>query len=166
MPSGRLPILGFVALVGALGVGAGSPQPTLRKITEFDLPGPSGKRFDYLTIDPEDHYLFSAHLAAAQTYVVDLRTNKVLATIADTPGAEGLEYVAEFKKLYTSNAGDNTIGVVDLRQMKVIKKIPTAAKPDGSAYAAPFHKLYVSDERGKAEAIVDARGQHCQDATF
>lgn len=157
MPNGRLPILGFVALVGALGVGAGSPPPTLRKITEFDLPGPPGKRFDYLTIDPEDHYLFSAHLAAGQTYVVDLRTNKVLATIADTPGAEGLEYVAEFKKLYTSNAGDNTIGVVDLLQMKVIKKIPTAAKPDGSAYATPFHKLYVSDERGKAEAIVDVR---------
>jgi 3-hydroxymyristoyl/3-hydroxydecanoyl-(acyl carrier protein) dehydratase len=70
------------------------------------------------------------------------------------PGVEGIEYVAELKKFYTSNAGDNTIGVVDLRQMKVVKKIPTE-KPDGSAYAAPFHRLYVSDERGKAEAIVD-----------
>ncbi len=157
MPNGQLPILGFIALTGTLSVGAGSPPPILRKITEFDLPGPPGKRFDYLTIDPEDHYLFSAHLAAGQTYVIDLRTNKVLATIADTPGAEGLEYVAEFKKLYTSNAGDNTIGVVDLQQMKVIKKIATENKPDGSAYAAPFHKLYVSDERGKAEAIVDVR---------
>jgi DNA-binding beta-propeller fold protein YncE len=66
-----------------------------------------------------------------------------------------VEYVAELKKFYTSNAGDNTIGVVDLRQVKVIKKIHTEKKPDGSAYAAPFHKLYVSDERGKAEAIVD-----------
>jgi hypothetical protein len=25
--------------------------PTLKKIAEFDLPGPGGKRFDYLTID-------------------------------------------------------------------------------------------------------------------
>lgn len=129
--------------------------PTLRQIAEFDLPGPAGKRFDYLTIDPDDHYLISAHLAAGQTYVVDLRTDKVVATIADTPGAEGVEYVPELKKFYTSNAGDNTIGVVDLRQMKVVKKIPTERKPDGSAYAPPFHKLYVSDERGKAEAIVD-----------
>ena len=129
--------------------------PTLRKIAEFDLPGPQGKRFDYLTIDSDDHYLISAHLAAGQTYVIDLRTNKVVATISDTPGAEGVEYVSELKKFYTSNAVDNTIGVVDLRQMKVIKKLPTEHKPDGSAYAAPFHKLYVSDERGKAEAIVD-----------
>lgn len=131
------------------------PAPTLRKIAEFDLPGPPGKRFDYLTIDPDDHYLISAHLAAGQTYVIDLQTNKVVATVADTPGAEGVEYVPELKKFYTSNAGDNTIGVVELRQMKVVKKIPTERKPDGSAYAAPFHKLYVSDERGKAEAIVD-----------
>lgn len=89
--------------------------------------------------------------------MIDLRTNKVLGTVTDRPGAEGVEYVPELKKFYTSNAGDNTIGVVDVRQMKVIKKIPTEAKPDGSTYAASFHKLYVSDERGKAEAIVDVR---------
>src|SRR5207245_11073671 len=28
-----------------------SSGPTLKKIAEFDLPGPVGKRFDYLTID-------------------------------------------------------------------------------------------------------------------
>jgi DNA-binding beta-propeller fold protein YncE len=128
---------------------------TLKKAAQFDLPGPGGKRFDYLTIDTDDHYLFSAHLAAGQTYVIDLRTNKVVATVGDTPGAEGIEYVPELKKFYTSNAGDNTIGVVDLHQMKVVKKLRTEKKPDGSVYAAPFHKLYVSDERGKAEAVVD-----------
>ena len=143
-------------LAALLFVGTISAQ-TLKKIAEFDVPGPPGKRFDYLTIDPEDHYLISAHLAAGQTYIIDLRNNRVVATIADTPGVEGVEYVPELKKLYTSNSGDDTIGVVDLRQMKVIKKLPTDHKPDGSAYAAPFHKLYVSDERGKAEAIVDVR---------
>ena len=134
---------------------AQASSPTLKKIAEFDLPGPRGKRFDYLTIDRDDHYLISAHLGAGQTYVIDLRTNKVVATVTDTPGAEGIEYVPELKKFYTSNAGDNTIGVVDLHEKKVIKKLHTEKKPDGSAYAAPFHKLYVSDERGKAEAIVD-----------
>lgn len=128
---------------------------TLKKVSEFELPGPTGKRFDYLTIDPDDHYLISAHLGAGQTYVIDLRTDKVLATVADTPGAEGVEYVPELRKFYTSNAGDNTIGVVDMHEMKVVKKLRTERKPDGGAYAAPFHKLYVSDERGKAEAVVD-----------
>src|SRR6266568_5988196 len=144
-------VLGSFLSVCASGAGG----QTLKETAKFDLPGPGGKRFDYLTIDPDDHYLISAHLGADQTYVIDLATNKVVATIADTPGAEGVEYVPELKKFYTSNAGDNTIGVVDLKQMKVIEKLKTEAKPDGSTYAAPFHKLYVSDERGKAEAIVD-----------
>jgi DNA-binding beta-propeller fold protein YncE len=94
---------------------------TLKEVTTFDLPGPGGKRFDYLTIDEDDHYLLSAHLAAGQTYVIDLGTNKVVATITDTPGAEGVEYIPGLKKFYTSNAHDNTIGVVDLKQMKVVK---------------------------------------------
>src|SRR5215475_2668585 len=149
------PLVSFLAAYFIFG--AFAEGQTLRKVAAFDLPGPGGKRFDYLTIDADDGYLISAHLAADQTYVIDLATNKVIATIVDTPGAEGVEYVPELKKFYTSNAHDNTIGVVDLKQMRVIKKLKTEAKPDGSAYAAPFRKLYVSDERGKAEAVVDVQ---------
>jgi YVTN family beta-propeller protein len=130
---------------------------TLRQIASFDLPGPPGKRFDYLTIDRDDGYLLSAHLGAELLYVIDLTTNKVLKAIPSVPGVEGVEYVPELKKVYTSDWYENKIGVIDLRQMKVIAKIPTQEKPDGSAYAAPFHKLYVSDERGKAEAIVNVQ---------
>ena len=82
--------------------------PTLKKLTAFDLPGPAGKRFDYLTIDEDDHYLISAHLAAEQTYVIDLQTNRIVAVVTDTPGVEGVEYVPELKKFYTSNAHDDT----------------------------------------------------------
>jgi len=110
----------FLFGFGTTGV-AQTAGSTLKKITAFDLPGPAGKRFDYLTIDEDDHYLISAHLAASQTYVIDVRTNKVVAVVTDTPGVEGVEYVPELKKFYTSNAHDNTIGVVDLKQMKVIK---------------------------------------------
>ena len=155
MQSRMMFVLGTIALAAAVGMHAQSGASTLKKVKDYDLSGPPGKRFDYLTIDTDDDYLISAHLAANQTYVIDLHTDKVLATVTDTPGAEGVEYVPEFKKFYTSNAGDNTIGVVDMKQMKVVKKLKTESKPDGSTYAAPYHKLYVSDERGKAEAIVD-----------
>lgn len=128
---------------------------TLKQVATIELPGPAGKRFDYLTIAYDDHYLLSAHLAAGLLYVIDLKTNKLVATIPDVPGVEGVEHVPELKKVYTSDWHENKIGIIDLKQMKVIKKLPTEDKPDGSAYAAPFHKLYVSDERGKAEAIVD-----------
>jgi len=106
-------------------------------------------------IDYDDDWLFSAHLAAGRTYVIDLKSNQVLHTVTDTPGAEGLEYVPDERKVYTSNAADNTVGVIDLNTMKVVRKIPTESKPDGNTYAAPHHKLYVSDERAKAVAVVD-----------
>ncbi|HET9100079.1 MAG TPA: YncE family protein [Acidobacteriaceae bacterium] len=133
----------------------GAGNATLREVAHFDLPGPPGKRFDYLTIDSVDDWLLSAHLAAGQTYVIDLKTTKVVGTIPDTPGVEGIEFVPETRTVYTSNSGDNSIGIAPLAGMKVVKKLPTASKPDGSAFAAPFHKLYVSDERGKAEAVID-----------
>src|SRR5260370_12715718 len=147
----RTPLLAMLLLA----VAGSSPGQTLKQIAALDLPGPAGKRFDYLTFDNEDHYLLSAHLAAGILYVIDVRTNKLVKAIPGVPGVEGVEYVPGLKKVYTSDSGDNKIGVVDLKTMKVIKTLPTEAKPDGSTYAEPFRKAYVSDERGSAEAVVD-----------
>jgi len=130
---------------------------TLRQIAVIDLPGPSGKRFDYLTIDDGDRYLFSAHLAAGLLHVIDLRTNTVVQTVPDVPGVEGVAYIPEGRKVYTANWWENKIGVVDLARMTVVKKVATEAKPDGIAYAAPFGKAYVSNERAKAESVIDVR---------
>jgi len=157
-----------VTMAAAIGVGlwpgsgrGGAPlaaeHPSLRQIAEFELPGPAGKRFDYLTIDPDDNYLLSAHLGAGLLHVVDLRTNAVVDTVADVPGVEGVAYIAEGRKIYTANWGENKIGVIDVARMAVVKRLPTEAKPDGIAYAAPFHKAYVSNERAKAESVIDVR---------
>ena len=108
----------------------------LKRVASIDLPGPSGQRFDYLTIDYDDHYLFCAHLGAGKLYVIDLGTNKVLKTISDLPGIEGVEYAPDVKKVYTSNWHEDKIGVIDVKTMQIIKKIPTESKPDGSATGA------------------------------
>src|SRR5438876_9733091 len=89
---------------------------TLKQVTKFALPGPGGKRVHYLTIDADARYLISAHLAADQTYVIDLATSRVLATVTDTPGAEGVDYVRELQKLYTPNAHYSTIAVAAVKQ--------------------------------------------------
>ena len=121
----------------------------------IEIPGPKGKRFDYLTIDPARRLLFATHLGAGLMYVIDLESNRVIKTISDVPGIEGVEVAPDVKKVYTSDWYENKIGVIDLDRLRLIKKIPTEAKPDGIAYAAPFHKTYVSDERAKLLAVVD-----------
>ena len=132
-----------------------SQAQTLRKVGTLDLPRPKGQRFDYLTIDDEDHWLLSAHLGPGILYVIDTRTDKLVRAIPGVPGITGLEYVPGLRKVYTSDWGEEKIGVVDLHSMTVTKRLPTAAKPNGSVYATPFRKLYVSDTLGKAVAVVD-----------
>lgn len=144
----------FFAIACSLSAQTLSGQ-TLKKVGVIDLPGPKGQRFDYLTIDEEDHYLLSAHLGPGILYVIDLQNNKLVKAIPGVPGITGLEYVPGLCKVYTSNWGEEKIGVVDLRTMSVVKRLPTAAKPNGTAYTAPFRKVYVSDTLGKAVAVVN-----------
>jgi len=62
------PLVSFLAVYVLVGVFA--EGQTLSRVAAIDLPGPGGKRFDYLTIDADDNYLSSAHLGADQTYVI------------------------------------------------------------------------------------------------
>jgi len=130
---------------------------TLRKVATVDLPGPKGQRFDYLTMDDEDHWLLSAHLGPGILYVIDVQTNKLVQAIPGVPGITGVEYVPGLRKIYTSDWGEEKIGIVDLQTTKVVKRLATAAKPNGSTYAAPFHKLYIVDSLGKAVAVIDVQ---------
>lgn len=140
-----------VFLLLACGLGA----QTLRKIAAIDLPGPKGERFDYLTMDDEDHWLLSAHLGPGLLYVIDVHTNKLVKAIPGVPGITGLEYVPGLHKVYTSDWGEEKIGVVDLRSFSVIKRLQTGSKPNGSVYAAPFGKVYVVNTLAKAVSVID-----------
>jgi DNA-binding beta-propeller fold protein YncE len=130
--------------------------PTLKRAASIDLPGPTGQRFDYLTIDYEDHYLLSAHLGPGILYVIDMRANRLVKAILGVPEITGLEYVPGLRKVYTSDRGETKVGVVSLDQMRVVTRIPIGQKPNGSAYAEPFGKMYVSTY-GDEEDVIDVR---------
>ena len=50
----------LLGVTGAAKLPSPTSGPTLKKVAKSDLPGPPGKRFDYLTIDADDHYLIRA----------------------------------------------------------------------------------------------------------
>jgi len=128
---------------------------TLKKIAVIELPGPRGEHFDHLAMDDEDHFLLSAHLGADTLYVIDVRTNKVVAAIHSLPGITAPIYVPGLRKVYTCDWGENKVGIVSLGGMKVIKKLATGEKPNGGTYAEPFGKVYVSDTLGKEVTVID-----------
>jgi len=123
-----------------LGITIGLSGQSLKKVSLIDLPGPKGQRFDYLTMDDEDHFLLSAHLGPGILYVIDVRTNKLVKPIAGVPGITGLEYVPGLHKVYTSNWGEQKIGVVDLRTMSVVKRLPTESSRMESPMQSHFAK--------------------------
>src|SRR5713226_2575451 len=93
-------------LIAVLGMASLLSQELLQKIAVIELPGPKGQRFDYLTVDPEDHYLLSAHLGPGILYVIDMRTNQLVKAIPGLPGITGLEFVPGIRKVYTSDWGE------------------------------------------------------------
>jgi YVTN family beta-propeller protein len=139
----------YRAFIAVLGMALVLFQVSLTNIAVIELPGPKGQRFDYLTVDGEDHYLLSAHLGPGILYVIDMRTNKLVEAIPDLPGITGLEYVPGLHKVYTSNWGEEKIGVVDLRTMSVIKRLPTDSKPNGIAYAEPIAFSWLTAKTGQ-----------------
>src|SRR5436309_4696695 len=125
-----------VTLVAAIGVGLwtqfgrggaqpAADHPSLRQIVEFELPGPPGKRFDYLTIDEDDNYLLSAHLGAGLLHVVDLRASSVVKTVPDVPGIEGVAYIAEGKKIYAAKSLSNELCVLDGTLISGVMRLTT-----------------------------------------
>ena len=141
-------------LVAFFGMASLLSHDLLHKVAVIELPGPKGQRFDYLAVDPEDHYLLSAHLGPGILYVIDMQSNKLVKAIPQLPGITGLEYIAGLHKVYTSNWGEEKIGVVDLRTMSVVKRLPTESKPNGIAYAEPFRKAYVVNALGEAVSVL------------
>jgi hypothetical protein len=145
-----------VLFVVALTLTGQTSGQSLRRVGVIDLPGPKGQRFDYLTMDDEDHYLLSAHLGPGILYVIDTQKNVLVKAIPGVPGITGLEYVPTLHKVYTSDWGEEKIGVVDLRQMKVVKRLPTAEKPN-SRKTESLSRVWWSTSRLESEIVLSCR---------
>jgi len=142
-------LLSFCALPAA--------AATLKKVAVIDLPGPRGAHFDHLTIDYADDYLLSAHTEPGILYVIDLKTNQLVAAIYGLPGITAPICVPGLNKAYACDWGENKVAVISLKDMKVTKRLPTGEKPNGGAYAEPFGKVYISDTLGKQLSVIDVR---------
>src|SRR5258708_40248002 len=122
-----------IILLGLSIIASGqSSAQSLKRVGFIDLPGPKGQRFDYLTMDDEDHYLLSAHLGPGILYIIDVRTNSLVKAIPGLPGITGVEYIPGLHKAYTSDWGEEKIVIGELLQMRLLKRLPTAQKPNAS----------------------------------
>lgn len=139
---------GTVAAAQAPGLPLRVVQP------DIVLPG-RPDRFDYASIDAVRRLLFIAHLGSDIVTVVDLRTLRVAANVADVPGVHGVLAVPELGEVFATATDRNQIDVISERDFRIIGQAPAGVYPDGMAYAPTAHRLFVSDEAGHTETVID-----------
>ena len=112
--------------------------------------------WDYLAVDESAQRLFLSH--AAVVNVIDLKTDKVLATIPDTKGVHGIAIANDLSKGFTSNGKDTSITVFDLKSLTVIEKVKIKGiKPDAILYDIFSHKVFVFNGKSYDATVMDAK---------
>ncbi len=150
-----------LALVVAVSVAGrqaiGAARLPLRIVTDILLAGGSS-RLDYESLDDRRGLLFVAHLGASSISVVDVRSNRVVATIPDVAGVHGVLAIPALGRVYASATDDNQVAVIDEHTLRVTARIPGGGYPDGLAYDPRDQKVFVSDEGGGGtDTVIDTR---------
>jgi YVTN family beta-propeller protein len=112
--------------------------------------------WDYLTVDNLNQNLFVSHGNVVN--IVDLKTDKVVATIPDTKGVHGIAIASDLNKAFISNGKDNSISIVDLKTFELIEKVKIEGlNPDAILYDKFSHKVFAYNARSEDATVLDAR---------
>ncbi len=130
--------------------------PVLTVVADYPLPGPA-VRFDYQSLDIGSDRLYIAHMGAGAIVVFNVRTHKVVTTIAGMPGVTGVWAVPEEHRIYASLTRLHQVAVIEDSAYQVVARVGDIGFPDGIAYAPDQRKVYVSDESGGGELVIDAQ---------
>jgi DNA-binding beta-propeller fold protein YncE len=110
--------------------------------------------WDYLAVDPARHHLFISR--ASHVEVIDTRTGKPVADIADTDGVHGFAFAQDQKLGFITNGRANTIAAFDLDTLKVVTTIDAGGQnPDAIAYAPGLARMYISNGKSHSVSALD-----------
>jgi DNA-binding beta-propeller fold protein YncE len=151
-----MPSLATAALAVLVGASTAGSLP-LRPAARVPLSGPA-VRFDYTSIDPSTNRLWIAHMDADRLLAVDLRTRRIVRSIA-APGVHGVIAVPELHRVYASATDAKQVLTIDARSGAVLARAPAGQYPDGLAYDPVERRVFVSDESGGVETVLNAAGR-------
>jgi YVTN family beta-propeller protein len=144
--------LPFAFALVALLVGAAEAQ-NYQQSTAIPVGTEGG--WDYASVDPEGHRLYVTH--GTQVVVIDTTTDKVVGTIADTPGVHGFAIAHDLGKGFASNGREAKVSIVDLKTLETTSKVPTGENPDAITYEPGKQEVYAFNGRSKSATVIDAK---------
>ncbi len=132
---------------------AAQTRSEYRLANKFSLESDGG--WDYLTVDASTGRLFVSHGTVVQ--VMDVKSGKTLATIADQKGVHGIALAPEFNKGFITNGKDSSVRVFDLKTYASLARIKvTGANPDAVLYDPFSKKVFVYNGRTANATVINA----------
>jgi DNA-binding beta-propeller fold protein YncE len=122
-------------------------------IKTISLEGPGG--WDYLTADGPSQRLFISHGTCVD--VLDLKTEKLVGQILNTPGVHGIACVPALNKGFITAGRLDSVVVFDLKTLKVLDKVSTGKNPDAILYDSYSNRIFTFNGRGQSVTAIDAK---------
>ncbi|WP_293872188.1 hypothetical protein [Flavobacterium sp.] len=120
---------------------------------KINIAGDGG--WDYLTVDEVNQHLFVSHGNVVE--VIDLKTDKTIATIQDTKGVHGIAIANEVNKAFITCGKDNSVTIVDLKNFELIEKVTIQGqRPDAVLYDAFSKKVFTYNAKSNDTTVLDA----------
>ncbi len=126
--------------------------PAYHLIKEIPVGGQGG--WDYLSVDSAAARLYVSH--ATSVVVIDLRADKVVGEITNTPGVHGLAAAPELGRGFVSCGREDKVAIVDLKTLQTLSKVGTGKNPDGMLYEPLRREAYLFNGRGSSATVIDA----------
>ena len=125
---------------------------TYKLSKKINITGDEG--WDYLSVDDVNQHLFVSHGSVVN--VVDLKTDKTIATIPDTKGVHGIAIANDLNKAFISNGKDNSVSIVNLKTLELIENLKIEGqKPDAILYDQFSHKVFIFNAKSNDATVMD-----------
>jgi DNA-binding beta-propeller fold protein YncE len=151
----RFLILLALGLSGCAFAAAQQPLVLVQTIAMPEVP--AGPYSDHMALDVKGQRLFTTPQANKAVDVLDLKTGKVLHTIAGFGNPHSILYRADLNRLYVTDGGAGALKIFDATTYREIKSIKLELDADGIGYDEATGYLYVSnggDAAGKEYAFL------------
>jgi DNA-binding beta-propeller fold protein YncE len=147
-------LLSTVLLTFAIGVSAQDIAP-LKLLHSTALPELHDGDFDHLTADVAGNRLFVTAEENSKILVFDLKTDKLIHTIADLKAPHSMLYRADLKKLYVVDSDLGEVKIYETDSYKPAGSIKVREGADASSYD-PSTKLFYVVNGGKDAKLPNA----------
>ncbi|MBF2709547.1 YncE family protein [Flavobacterium soyangense] len=111
--------------------------------------------WDYLAVDEVNHHLFVSHGNVVN--VIDLKSDKTIATIPDTKGVHGIAIANDLNKAFITDGKDNAVTIINLKTFEFIDKVTIEGqKPDAVLYDPFSKKVFTYNAKSNDATVLDA----------